>query len=111
MIYAERGNRVKQISENDIEKYVGQGYKIVDDNGKVIKDTIPTDVTVLQTAYEKHTKAIEDLTAENTALKAELEALKAKATAEVKTVADTSQTDATPKKTRKKSDVAADATE
>lgn len=68
MIFAEQGNRVTQISESDIPKYVEQGYKIIDSMGTVLRDTVPTDVPNLKLAYIKHTDEIERLQEENTKL-------------------------------------------
>ena len=61
MVYAERGNRVKQISEQDIQKYVEQGYIITDGRGTVIKETVPTDLSELKLEYNKHLAEIESL--------------------------------------------------
>lgn len=61
MLYAERGNRVKQISEQDIQKYVEQGYVITDGRGTVIKETVPTDLSALKLEYNKHIAEIESL--------------------------------------------------
>lgn len=61
MVYAERGNRVKQISEQDIQKYVEQGYVITDGMGTVIKETVPTDIASLKLEYNKHIAEIETL--------------------------------------------------
>lgn len=71
MIYAERGNRVKQISEADIPKYLEQGYTITDAKGSVIKESVPLDVPTLRLAYQNHTDEIK-------ALKAHIERLTAK---------------------------------
>ena len=86
MIYAEKGNRVHRIEEQDIQKYVSQGYKITDGKCTVLKETVPTDVPTLRLEYTRHKAAIESLTAqvnaltaENVALKAELESIKSKA--------------------------------
>ena len=76
IIYAERGNRVKEISEQDIDKYVEQGYQIKDESGRVIKDTIPTDPQILKTAYINSRAKIESLEAEIKALKDEVARLK-----------------------------------
>jgi len=73
MIYAQKDNRVVKIDEESIERYANQGYKIVDDKGAVIRETIPADVPNLQRAYREHTKEIAELKAEVDALKAELE--------------------------------------
>ena len=72
MIFAERGNRVKQISEADIPKYVEQGYKITAANGAVIMDTVPTDITVLRNAYKEHVSEIKALKAQIELLTSEL---------------------------------------
>ena len=108
MIYAERGNKVRQISENDIPKYVEQGYKIVDEKGTVLRDTVPTDVATLKLAYKQHTQQIAALKAENAKLKAQLEESNPKTVAkETKAVAEesiempTEVADKEPKKSRK----------
>lgn len=72
MIYAERGNRVKQISESEIQKYVEQGYKITDAGGNVIEDTVPLDIPTLRSAYKKHVEEIKALKAQIEFLNAEL---------------------------------------
>ena len=61
MLYAERGNRVKQLSEQDIQKQVEQGYVITDGRGTVIKETVPTDLSALKLEYNKHIAEIESL--------------------------------------------------
>jgi len=63
MIYAEKGNRVRQINENDVDRYVELGYKITDGNGTLIKNCVPTDVAELKLAYVEHVKQIEELKA------------------------------------------------
>ena len=72
MIYAERGNRVKQISESEVQKYVEQGYKITDDRGTVIRETVPMDVQILKAEYQKHVDEIKSLKAQNELLTLEL---------------------------------------
>ena len=76
MIYAERGNRVKQISETDIQKYVEQGYKIVDDRGTLVMDTIPMDTATLKKAYKEHVEEIKSLKAQIDLLTAQLASAK-----------------------------------
>ena len=77
MIYAERGNKVRQIGEEDIAKYTEQGYKITDGYGNIIQDSIPNDLGVLKLAYVNNRTTIEELHKEITTLKAENDALKA----------------------------------
>ena len=61
MIYAEQGNRVTQISENEVAEYVEKGYKIIDSNGFLIQDSIPNDIPNLKLAYTKHVNEIKRL--------------------------------------------------
>ena len=88
MIYAEKGNRVRQISESDVQKYVEQGYVITDGRGTVLQETIPTDLPTLRLAYKKHIEEIERLQAEIAGLKAQKAAKPAKAEPVVEDVAD-----------------------
>lgn len=98
MLFAEKGNRVKEIDESMIESCLQQGYRIVNAYGKVIRDTIPTDAANLKLAYTKHEETIKELKAqieELTAKNAELEMQLKKAT---ETVAESE----TAKPTRRK---------
>ena len=72
MIYAEKGNRVKQIREDEVDKYANQGYMIKDGTGTVIKETVPTDLNTLRLAYVQHLDEIKSLKAEISNLKEEL---------------------------------------
>jgi len=98
MIFADKGNRIKQISESDIDKYVGQGYKIVDERGRLIQDTIPTDITVLQSAFSENKAKIKKLETENATLKQEIAELKdqLKKSKPIESVKETPVQDETP---------------
>lgn len=78
MMYAKRSNRVVQIAESEVNRYVEQGYTIVDEKGTVIKETVPTDLATLKLAYNKHIEEIKALKEENDTLKKEIESLKSK---------------------------------
>lgn len=80
-IFAERGNRVVQITESSINKYSALGYKIVNELGTVLVDTVPKDLPTLTLAYKK---SIE----ENKSLKEQL----SKALAEIKALKEAVQT-------------------
>lgn len=82
MIYAERGNRVKQISEADIQKYLEQGYKITDDRGTVVMESVPMDTQTLRNAYRQHTDEIKALKAQIEYLTSELAKVQTVAVAE-----------------------------
>lgn len=76
-IYAERGNRVKRISEAEVQKYVEQGYKITNDYGEVVRESIPMDLATLRADYKKQLDEIKALKAQNEFLTAELANVKA----------------------------------
>ena len=76
-IYAERGNRVKRISESEIQKYVEQGYKITNDYGEIVRESIPTDLATLRADYKKQLDEIKALKAQNEFLTTELANAKA----------------------------------
>ena len=77
MLYAEKGNKVKEIDESMIQSCVEQGYRIVNERGVVIQDTIPTDLASLKLAYKKHEDIIQEQKATILALQSEIQELKA----------------------------------
>lgn len=75
MLLAEKGNKVKEINESQIESCVQQGYRIVNERGQVIQETVPTDLNSLKLAYKNNTETIKKLKAENQLLKESKESL------------------------------------
>lgn len=69
ILYAEKGNKVKEIDESMIEACVQQGYRVVDAHGRLIQDTIPTDKDTLTLAYKQNAETIKALKVENQSLK------------------------------------------
>ena len=69
LVQIERGNVVLRVPEENVQRYIDQGYSLVDANGNVIKQSIPNDVGTLQRAFVEHTKQIEKLQAEIKSLK------------------------------------------
>lgn len=61
MLYAKKSNRVQHIQESDIQRYLNQGYDIVDAKGNVIIETMPDNVAGLQTAFKRHIEEISKL--------------------------------------------------
>ena len=61
MMYAEKGNKVIQVSEQEMQRYIAQGFTITDDKGTVLKDAVPTDPSSLKQAYNKHIAEIANL--------------------------------------------------
>lgn len=73
MALVQRGNVYLTIPEDDIKKYMAKGYNVIDEKtGKVIRQSIPTELGDLQKAYSEHVEIIKNLTAEVERLKAEL---------------------------------------
>ena len=89
---AERGNKVIRIQPSDASHYLNLGYDIKDDDYNLIHKAIPTDVGALTVAYIQHEKEIAEL-------KAEIEKLKSKKSAE-----STVEYKATAKRTRTKAE-------
>lgn len=71
LVTVQRANVVLQISEALVDRYVDQGYNVIDANGNVIKASIPRDLGTLQRAYVDQLQEID-------ALKKEIEQLKQK---------------------------------
>lgn len=78
MIYAQKGNKLRQIAEADIDTYVAQGFKIVDERGAVLKETVPMDIPTLRNAYAHHVAEINALKAKVAELEAQLKVAKEK---------------------------------
>ena len=75
-ITVRRANVVLNISESQLGYYMSQGYDVIDETGKVIQASVPTDVGTLQKAYFDHVNEIEAMKEEIEALKTEIESLK-----------------------------------
>lgn len=61
LIPVERGNVVLKVPEYDVQRYIDQGYSLLDENGVVIKQSIPREVGALQKAFVDHIREIESL--------------------------------------------------
>lgn len=64
VVTVQRANVVLEISESLVDRYVDQGYNVIDAEGNVIKASIPKDVGTLQKAYVDHLQEIEKLKVE-----------------------------------------------
>ena len=71
-VYAQSGNRVKKIDEDEIQRYVEQGYKVIDAKGTVLNDAVPNDIQELKLAYRQHVDEIKSLKSEVERLKKQL---------------------------------------
>lgn len=64
VVTVQRANVVLEISESLVDRYIDQGYNVIDAEGNVIKASIPKDVGTLQKAYVDHLQEIEKLKVE-----------------------------------------------
>lgn len=72
MAEVQRGNVFLTIPDDDIEKYMAKGFSVVDANGKVIRQSVPTEIGQLQKAYSEHVDEIKKLTAKVASLESQL---------------------------------------
>lgn len=62
--YARRGNKILKISEDYVDRYLGQGYSITDMNGNLIKKGVPHDTNALTAEVSRQNEEIEKLKGE-----------------------------------------------
>lgn len=79
MARVERGNVVLDVKDDAVDHYLALGYNVTDEQGRIVKASIPTNLGTLQVAYVENEIKIADLEAEIKKLKAEISSLKAKA--------------------------------
>lgn len=73
--FARRGNKILKISEDYIERYLGQGYSITDANGNLVKKGIPHDTNALTAEVKKQDAEIANLKTQVEAKDAEVKKL------------------------------------
>lgn len=71
MAIVRRANVILEVKDYEIQRYKDDGYDVIDETGKVIEATIPTDKHTLQKAYKEQLEEIAKL-------KARIEELEAK---------------------------------
>lgn len=72
MATVEKGNVVLTVNDEEIDRYLSMGYNVIDEQGKVVKACVPTDLGALRAAYVSHTETIKRQQAEIEELKARL---------------------------------------
>ena len=60
-ITVQRANVILQISPQQVDYYLNQGYNVINAKGEVVQASVPKDVGTLQKAYVDHLKEIEEL--------------------------------------------------
>lgn len=84
-----KGNVYLTISKDEIDKYLSKGFSLIDEKtGKIIKQSIPTEVGPLQKLYEEQLAINKKLTDEIVVLRNKIESLQQ--------VESVTQTDSTP---------------
>lgn len=60
-VTVQRANVILQISEEQLDYYLTQGYNVIDSKGNVIKASVPKDLGTLQKAFVDNQAEIERL--------------------------------------------------
>ena len=77
MTYIQRANVILEVKDDQVERYVNEGYNVIDVNtGKILIESVPKDITGLTKAYNEHIETIKKLQEENTKLTSEIKKLK-----------------------------------
>jgi len=69
MAQVQRANVYLTIEEAEIPKYLAKGFNLLDASGRVVKQSVPTDIDTLQKAFIEHEAEISKLKSEIQALK------------------------------------------
>lgn len=70
MAYIQRANVILQVEDYEVDYYLNLGYNEITKDGKIIRETIPTDLSILQKHYVDSKNKIAELEAEIAKLKA-----------------------------------------
>lgn len=71
-VTVQRANVVLQISPQQVDYYLSQGYNVINEQGEVIQASVPKDLGTLQKAFVENEKTIESLQEEIADLKKKL---------------------------------------
>ena len=67
----------RSVPDADVKKYLAKGFNEIDPNtGKVITQSVPTELSALKRAFSEHTALLEQKDAEIQSLKLELQRVK-----------------------------------
>ena len=77
MAKVQRANVYLTVPDADVKKYLAKGFNEIDPNtGKVITQSVPTELSALKRAFSEHTALLEQKDAEIQSLKLELQRVK-----------------------------------
>lgn len=91
MVKVRRGNTTLRVDEVEVVKYMAKGFSVIDANGNIVKQSVPTEIGQLQKAYSEHVEVIKQKDAEIAKLKSEIESLKKEKAGEKKSSASKSK--------------------
>lgn len=63
MKYVKRANVVLEVKDDAVPYYLNLGYDVIDNNGKVVQEAIPSDLGTLRKFYVEAKEKIEKLEA------------------------------------------------
>lgn len=72
LLRVERGNVVLRVPDYDVQRFIDQGYNLVDEDGNIIQASVPRDLGTLQKMYTEHIEEIKRLKAEVEKLQSKL---------------------------------------
>lgn len=76
MVTVKRANVILDVKDSEVEHYFNIGYDILDENGNVIRPSVPKDIQTLQKAYVDDKAEIKALLEEVESLKDQLAKIK-----------------------------------
>lgn len=74
MVLVQRANVILEIEDEKVDRFLDDGYSVIDAKGNVIRESVPRDINQLQLAYNQHIQEIEKLKAEIEDLQKKLKA-------------------------------------
>lgn len=83
-IKVRRGNAILRVPADQKSYYMGLGYNVIGEDGKVVEETIPTDIGSLQRFYKDAKQQIAGLEDQIKSLKDEIKSLKTQTKPEAK---------------------------
>lgn len=104
-VQVRKGNKILSIAEDAVDRYINQGYSVIDKTGAVITKAIPVGNNQLRAEYIRMSEEIDNFKAENKSLTEKIEYLEqenAKLAKELLTLKSTPITEKTTTTRRRK---------
>lgn len=70
-----KGNKILTVADDAVERYINQGYSVIDETGAIVTKAVPVGNNQLRAEYIRMSETIENLTSEIKELKASNEYL------------------------------------